>query len=207
MVKQERAARTREALVRSAAESFAGQGFATASLAVISAGAGVSSGALHFHFAGKAELADAVEESAADTLRVLTGRVAGEEAGPLQHLIDVTHRLAGRLREDVVLRAGFRLGGDMTRVPCADLRALWQGWVGEAVHLAGRGGELRRGVAPAGVVSAVVAATVGFEVLGARDTAWLSRPVIAQFWRLLLPTLAPVALHAALDTAGTTPRP
>ncbi|WP_405435191.1 TetR/AcrR family transcriptional regulator [Streptomyces avidinii] len=72
MVKQERAARTREALVRAAAEVFAEEGFATASIAVISRRARLSAGGLHFHFASKNALARAVEERAERALRQIT---------------------------------------------------------------------------------------------------------------------------------------
>ncbi|MGW1223275.1 TetR family transcriptional regulator, partial [Streptomyces californicus] len=48
MTKQERAARTRQALIRSAAAVFEQHGYAQARLAQISSGAGVSTGALHF---------------------------------------------------------------------------------------------------------------------------------------------------------------
>ncbi|MFD3722337.1 TetR family transcriptional regulator [Streptomyces sp. NPDC058674] len=72
MVKQERAARTRESLVRAAAEVFAEQGFTTASIAAISRRAGVSAGGLHFHFESKTALADAVEDRAVQALRRIT---------------------------------------------------------------------------------------------------------------------------------------
>ena len=65
MVKQVRAARTREALIRAAAEVFAADGYALASLPEISRRAGVSKGALHFHFASKDALAAEVEDVAA----------------------------------------------------------------------------------------------------------------------------------------------
>ncbi|WP_159062215.1 TetR family transcriptional regulator, partial [Streptomyces caniscabiei] len=65
MAKQERAVRTRENLIRSAAEVFDREGYAVASITTISARAGVSNGALHFHFASKAALAEAVAEAAA----------------------------------------------------------------------------------------------------------------------------------------------
>jgi hypothetical protein len=45
-------------------------------------------------------------------------------------------------------------------------------------------------VAPHDAVVAVVAATVGFEVLGSQDSTWLSYRTLTQFWRLLLPRLA-----------------
>ena len=76
MVKQERALRTRRALVRAAAEVFAGEGFAPASLTAISRRAGVSNGALHFHFPNKKALARAVEEEALETVRGITGRMS-----------------------------------------------------------------------------------------------------------------------------------
>lgn len=200
MVKQERAVRTREALIRAAAETFDRDGFTVASLAKISSRAGVSSGALHFHFASKAALADAVEEAAAAVLRTITHQRVRPGPSRLQHLIDVTHRLARALRDDVVLRAGFELSGEANRRPHTDLRACWQTWVEEEVQKSEDRGELCEDVPPGRVTSTVVAATAGFEVLGARDAAWLSPVTIAEFWRLVLPTLASEAVLADLTT-------
>ncbi|GAA3945583.1 hypothetical protein GCM10022244_61150 [Streptomyces gulbargensis] len=73
MAKQERAVRTREALLRSAAEIFDTDGFVSASLSAICSKAGVSSGALHFHFASKGALAEAIERAAEARLRLITG--------------------------------------------------------------------------------------------------------------------------------------
>ncbi|KJY47977.1 hypothetical protein VR46_00580 [Streptomyces sp. NRRL S-444] len=202
MVKQERAARTREALIRSAAEIFDREGFSVASLTVISALAGVSNGALHFHFASKAMLADAVEEEAVTRLLAVTDAVHPPGASRVQLLVDVTHGLAAALRTDVVLRAGFELSGQTSRVPQSDLRACWQRWVEETLEQADAEGDLRPEVAARDVVSAVVAATVGFEVLGARDEMWLSASTVTRFWRLLLPTLVPAPLLADLEAEG-----
>lgn len=69
MTKQERAARTRRALILSAAEVFDQEGFAPASLTMISSRAGVSNGALHFHFANKNAVAEAVQGEALSVLR------------------------------------------------------------------------------------------------------------------------------------------
>lgn len=81
MVKQERAARTREVLVRAAAEVFVEEGFATASIGAISKRAGVSAGGLHFHFGSKTALAEAVVDRAAASVRVITvSRLAGKRA-------------------------------------------------------------------------------------------------------------------------------
>ncbi|WP_051779952.1 TetR family transcriptional regulator [Streptomyces sp. NRRL S-241] len=82
MVKQERAARTREALVRAAAEVFAEEGFTAASIAVISRRARVSAGGLHFHFAGKTVLARAVQDRAAQALSRITAAPAVPPTAP-----------------------------------------------------------------------------------------------------------------------------
>ncbi|MEV7727340.1 ScbR family autoregulator-binding transcription factor [Streptomyces sp. NPDC087917] len=215
MVKQERAARTRDTLIRSAAEVFDREGFPLASLTAISTRAGVSSGALHFHFASKSTLADVVEAEALARLLVVTGAElpAGAEppasaepsagAGHVQLLIDVTHGLAEALRADVVLRAGFTLSGEPARPVRADLRGHWRCWVEETVKRAEAEGELRPEVTAQDVVTAVVAATVGFEVLGLRDAEWLAASTVARFWRLLLPTLVPADRFAVLETSGT----
>ncbi|MFD7259973.1 ScbR family autoregulator-binding transcription factor [Streptomyces sp. NPDC059874] len=205
MVKQERAARTRDALIRSAAEVFDREGFPVASLAAISSLAGVSNGALHFHFANKAALADAVEEAALTRLLAVTDAVLPLGASRVQLLVDVTHGIAGALRGDVVLRAGFELSGEVSRVPRVDLREQWRRWVEETLEQAAAGGELRPGVAAGDAGGAVVAATVGFEVLGARDAEWLSASTVTRFWGLLLPTLVPAALLADLEVGGTHP--
>ncbi|MFJ9646074.1 ScbR family autoregulator-binding transcription factor [Streptomyces sp. NPDC101206] len=191
MAKQERALRTRTTLIGAAAETFDREGYAVASLTAISSLAGVSNGALHFHFASKAALADAVEAEALARLVDLMGDSPPSGAGPVQPLVDASHRLARALRTDVVLRAGFQLGGEVSRAPRHDLRQCWRGWVEAVLGRAGAEGGLRPEVAVPDAVTAVVAATVGLEVLGARDEGWLSEAAVARLWRLLLPTLVP----------------
>lgn len=204
MVKQERAARTRDTLIRSAAEVFDRDGFSAASLTAISSRAGVSNGALHFHFASKAALVDVVEEEALTRLLAVTNSAMPLGTSHVQLLVDVTHALADALRDDVVLRVGFALSGKASRQCRLDLRDRWRCWAEETLKQAEFAGELRRGAfGVQDVVTAVVAATVGFEVLGVRDSAWLSTSTVARFWRLLLPTLVPAAQLAGIEAGGT----
>ncbi|WP_338673603.1 ScbR family autoregulator-binding transcription factor [Streptomyces sp. SCSIO 30461] len=202
MVKQERAVRTRDALIRSAAEVFDREGFALASLTSISSLAGVSKGALHHHFVNKAALTDAVEEAALTRLLSVAGVVPPRGVSRVQLLVDVTHRLARALREDVVLRVGFELSGEVSRPVRVDLREWWRRWVGEKVLQAEGDGELRPGVTASDAVNAVVSATVGLEVLGARDAEWLSGATITRFWLLLLPAVVSDGLLADLKAEG-----
>ncbi|MEU6422823.1 ScbR family autoregulator-binding transcription factor [Streptomyces spiralis] len=204
MVKQERALRTREALINSAATVFHRDGFSVASLTAISSLAGVSNGALHFHFASKARLAEAVEDAAAHRLECIVTAHDGAAGNALQLLVDVSHDLARRLTEDVVLRAGFELSRDQVREGGRDLHGQWRRWVGAALERAAGQGVLGE-VTPGEVAASVVAATTGFEVLGAQDPAWLSHRTITRFWQLLLPRLAAPPALGGLVAAGSHP--
>ncbi|MEU9551877.1 ScbR family autoregulator-binding transcription factor [Streptomyces werraensis] len=189
MVKQERALRTRQALIRAGAELFAREGFVAASLSTISGEAGVSNGALHFHFESKRALARAVEDEALARLRLVIEESLGRDGRALPALVDATYGLVDRIAEDVVVRAGFELGDDPGRGESASLRREWQHWVEETVRRAERDGWLARGVSADDAATVVVAATVGFEVLGGEEPAWLSQERVAGLWKLLLPRL------------------
>ncbi|MGW7049656.1 TetR family transcriptional regulator [Streptomyces avermitilis] len=81
-VRQERAIRTRNALIESAAALFARHGYEVVSLSTISARAGVSNGALHFHFPSKTALAEAVGAAAAQRFgRIIAGEVLPAQRG------------------------------------------------------------------------------------------------------------------------------
>ncbi|MFG2503303.1 ScbR family autoregulator-binding transcription factor [Streptomyces sp. NPDC048441] len=203
MAKQERAARTRELLVHAAAEAFAREGFAPASLTTISKRAGVSNGALHFHFESKSTLARAVEEEAAEVIRQIA-RSDGRRSGALQRLVDATYYLMSRLDQDVVVRAGFRLSNCAAlRDRSADLRGQWQHWIEQVLQEAEREGELAAGVPAADAATVVAAAMVGFEMLGAKDRDWISTGRLLPFWELMLPRLAAPGVLERVKPAGT----
>lgn len=206
MVIQERAVRTRETLIRSAAEVFGREGFSRTSLTAICARAGVSVGALHFHFESKAALADVVEAEALTRLLAVIRTEFPAATSHVQLLVDATHRLADALRSDVVLRTGFSLNSELSRPAGADLRDHWRCWVEQELVQAEAKGELRPGVAAQDVVTIVVAATVGLEAFGVRDAKWLSVATVSRIWRLLLPSVAPSPLLAQLEAGGTRPR-
>ncbi|MEU9130490.1 ScbR family autoregulator-binding transcription factor [Kitasatospora sp. NPDC048540] len=188
--KQERAVRTRSRLVLSAAEAFDRQGFAVASLTAISRSAGVSNGALHFHFESKEALAVAVETEAVGRVRAAVDDSARPGISALQVLVDATHVLTQRLREDVVVRAGFRLGGDAARGVGSGLPVQWHRSVVRLVDRARLDGSLTSAVTPSDAAAAVAAVVLGSEVLARFDPAWLGPDLVAGFWDLLLPRLA-----------------
>jgi AcrR family transcriptional regulator len=200
MAKQERAIRTRNALIDAAAELFDRDGFEVASLATISAKAGVSSGALHFHFANKAALLDAVVGVAGERLRWITRQ---RDALSLQVLIDASHDLVQGLGQDVVLRAGFALSSHPERSEdTRDLRRDWQSWVEATVERAAREGALMPGVVAGDLSAAVVAVAAGLEALGGRDHRWLERTTLTRIWTLLLPRVVGPAARDLFEAAG-----
>ncbi|MEV4879659.1 ScbR family autoregulator-binding transcription factor [Streptomyces cyaneofuscatus] len=204
MAKQDRAVRTRQELIRCAAETFYRRGFALSSLSEISGKAGVSTGALNFHFQSKRELGEAVEAAASETLRRITGPRPSRCPTPLQALVDTTHDLARHLSEDAILRAGFSLGNDATW-PAGNVAPLWpewESWVLGALTVADDAGDLAADVALDDAGAAVTAAVVGFEVLGRGDARWFSHRTVTRFWELMLPRLASAAIRGELDAGG-----
>lgn len=185
MARQERATRTRGLLLEAAAAVFAEAGYAHASLTDISRRAGVSSGALHFHFSTKQDLAQAVEDAAVAAVDELTGTVPGGAGRTLEALAEATSSLVGRLSQDAVLRAGFALGADV-RWPHAALGQRWLRWVAGQLGRAEQEGLLTEGTSVDGAARTVVAATIGCAVLGTGDPAWLSERWAGQFWDLML---------------------
>ncbi|WP_137994515.1 ScbR family autoregulator-binding transcription factor [Streptomyces vilmorinianum] len=202
MTKQERATRTRQALIRSAAEEFDRHGYAQAKLAMISSGAGVSQGALHFHFVNKAAVAESVEAAASRTLRRAARMAHRNDAGPLQTLTDISHAVAHLLRRDIVVRAGFQLSCDRSRPTDLNLRQEWQGCVRQLLAAADDEDVLAEGVDQQAMTRTIVAATIGFEALSRNNREWLSRCTLTGFWQVLLPWLAVPEVLGRLDPAG-----
>ncbi|THA30348.1 TetR family transcriptional regulator [Streptomyces sp. A1277] len=166
MVQQERAARTRSALINAAAEVFADDGYALASLPVISKRAGVSTGALHFHFSNKDALAAAVENTAELTLRSMVEQCSASSATLLQCLACTVTRLLEAVGADPVTRAGLRLGGDPSRKSGGGVVVWWYEWVSDLLERAKEAGELPEEVSPEGAATVISAAIAGVVLLG-----------------------------------------
>ncbi|MER6075381.1 ScbR family autoregulator-binding transcription factor [Streptomyces sp. NPDC001852] len=203
MVKQERAARTRENLIRSAAEVFEREGYAVASLTAISSQAGVSNGALHFHFASKEALAREVEGAAADAVEKMAEGCRSSADTLLQSLVNATCRLLAAVASDPVVRAGFKLGHDPSRKSGeGGLWRWWCAWVQDLVAQAEEAGELAQGISPEDAAAVIIATTAGFEVLSTWDRDWLSGERATRVWAFLLPLLADSTRQTPTGSGG-----
>lgn len=201
--KQDRAIRTRDALIEAAARVFEASDYTESRLDVISSAAGVSRGALSFHFAGKAEVAEAVEELAVAALTSAVQRACRNPDSALQALVDSTHALARLVRDDHVVRGGLRLNCDAAHRSCASLRLAWERRVRDLLARSAAAGELSAYGACHPTADVIVAATAGYQVLGVREKAWLSSTALTGFWDFLLPRLAHPDLMARLHPGGT----
>ncbi|MFF4011861.1 ScbR family autoregulator-binding transcription factor [Streptomyces sp. NPDC001717] len=204
-VVQERSERTRRKLVHAGAEWFHRHGYANATLGGIAGSAGVTKGALYFHFASKDELAVAVQERGRALLDESLRALEASGLSPLQSLVDATHWLARALHDEPAVPASFRLTKE-----CADtlpsLTDFHRVWVSAACGLLRRArdaGELREGCSWESAESLVAATVCGIEVMAGTGMpgAELQRRVAA-LWTLLLPGLVPEGAAGGFRTAA-----
>ena len=128
-MKQERASRTRRALLTAAAEEFDRLGYAGASLGGIARAAGISLGALTFHFPSKQELSTAVREQGCAATRALVARTGARRDPPVQCVVSLTLGLVELLQKDASVRAAARLDRE-----AADARHSWRGVWTPLIH-------------------------------------------------------------------------
>ncbi|MER5616986.1 MULTISPECIES: ScbR family autoregulator-binding transcription factor [unclassified Streptomyces] len=106
MARQDRAIRTRQTILSAAAKVFEKNGYQAATITEILAEAGVTKGALYFHFQSKEELAQGVLGEQDQRLPV------PDRACKTQEIVDVIMLHAHRLQTDPMVRAGVRLSLD-----------------------------------------------------------------------------------------------
>ncbi|MER6395422.1 TetR/AcrR family transcriptional regulator [Kitasatospora sp. NPDC001603] len=117
MMMQERAARTRQNLVSAAAGEFDRDGYAGASLARIARSAGITTGALTFHFQSKEEMAAVVRTQGHAVTQAVVGQVTARSEPPVQSVISLTLALADLLEREAVVRAAARLAREQPGEP------------------------------------------------------------------------------------------
>jgi AcrR family transcriptional regulator len=201
LARQDRAERTRNAILDAAAEVFDERGFDGASLSDILARAGVTKGALYFHFSSKEELARAL---ASEPWTAVAAPESQEELG-LQAVIDMSHALAHSMWTNVRVRAGNRLVMEANfNSPDA---AVFEGWIKlvdeQLVKAQGRG-DLRPEWNTQDVANWVSATFMGVQtqsaVLTGRNDVHERLTIM---WKIALPGLVPPRRVARFEPAGT----
>lgn len=190
MVMQERAVRTRSALVRAAARAFDRNGYEGTSLSQIRAAAEMSMGALTFHFATKGELADAVQEEGWILTEARVRDALTPAGDPVDGLVALTLALAALMEQEPTVRSAARLTRER-----AGGRAWTSAWRPAAHALIERA--RASGVLPPVARPEVVADLVSHLIVGAEaqiraSAADAGRPAVdvggqlARIWDLVL---------------------
>ncbi|GGZ94643.1 ScbR family autoregulator-binding transcription factor [Streptomyces echinoruber] len=108
-LKQDRALRTRRAILKAAAEVFAQRDYPSVTILDIAEQAGVTKGAVYFHFANKEAVAVAVAEQFYTVLLSSLRPVLDTDAAPARKVVELLRRTARSFREDALIQAGSRL--------------------------------------------------------------------------------------------------
>ncbi|MEU5184901.1 TetR family transcriptional regulator [Streptomyces longwoodensis] len=191
MARQERAEQTRQRIVEAAASEFAGHGYDGTSLHGIVRTAGVTMGALTFHFRSKSALADAVQESGAAATRAALDATA--PATGFQGALETVLALAGALRTTPSVRAAARL----TREGHGGWYDCWAPGLRDALERSWCEQRADSGLTPLAVTTLLAHVVLGAEA--AASTPEALRPVtgdapeenLAQALRALGPLLLP----------------
>ncbi|MFE9454473.1 ScbR family autoregulator-binding transcription factor [Streptomyces sp. NPDC006739] len=199
MAQQERAIRTRHTILEAAAAVFDERGYEAATIGEILTRAGVTKGALYFHFPSKQALAEGVL-SEQFTVLYMEPRVC-----KLQQLVDLGLLTAYRMRRNPLVSAGARLSleGEGAAVLGHQLITAWIEGVEKILLEAKECGELLPHVDPAESAWIFSAGWTGVQVYSStlNGRADLEARVAAFFEHLLPAVAVPAVLGKLIITA------
>ncbi len=198
----------RALILEAAAREFERVGFAATTIAAVAREAGVSQGALHFHFPTKLSLAlGVIDEQNVRTFDV----VSHHDASPAEALVRASRGIAGMLLTDPVVSAGIRLSLERGEFGAATA-AFYDQWIGgisDLFRLAIASGELRTDLTPEQLGATVVPMFTGVQLVSAVRTGRQDLfPAVATMWRMVLTAVAdprhrPRLLGVVADAFGT----
>lgn len=202
MARQERATRTRQAILVAAGEVFDEVGYEAATISEILKRSGVTKGALYFHFSSKQELAQQVLGEQVSSFpevpeRDLVLQRSLDEALLMAHLLQ-------REGGDAIVRGGVRLTVDQG-APADSLDRLspMRGWVERNVQMlekAKAAGELLPHVDLQAAARLLVGAFTGVQVMSNIMTGRTDMPErVVDLYRHLLPSIAVPGVLVQMD--------
>ena len=199
---QQRAVETRQLILEAAAEVFDEGGYKAARISEIMHRAGITQGALYFHFSSKLDLARTVMLAQRDSVILPPG------PDGLQRLIDTTLLLAHELQTNKLLRAGVRLAVEQEEV-CFHDDSPYREWAevfrGQLAAAAERG-QLRSGVDVERLAVLLVGCYTGvqhFSKLSCKRADLPDR--IADLWQYMLLGIAPPQVAADMVVSTDPP--
>ncbi|WP_217236691.1 ScbR family autoregulator-binding transcription factor [Streptomyces sp. AC555_RSS877] len=196
MARQERAIRTRNAVLEAAAAVFAERGYESATIVEILERAEVTKGALYFHFPSKEDLAHGVLEHAVTELPT-------EQPIKVQSFVDMGLILAYRLPREPLLRGAARLAADQSAQRF--FGRPWQEWsavTADRLAVAKEKGEVLPHVDPVRTAETMVAAFTGIQLMSQATTDMADfAERVSLLYDLVLPSIAVPGLLGQVDTS------
>ncbi|WP_344360227.1 ScbR family autoregulator-binding transcription factor [Streptomyces gobitricini] len=200
MAMQDRAIRTRRTILAAAAKVFEQRGYQAATISEILSTAGVTKGALYFHFESKDDLAQGV--LAEQDQRMVVPR----RACRTQELVDVVMLHAHRLQTDPMVRAGVRLSLDQ-QAHELDRSGPFLRWVrvmDQLLHDARSQGELLPHVVPTESAEVLVGSFAGIQAMSQAVSDYQDLPErVCALLRHMLPTVVLSSVLASIDLSRT----
>ncbi|MGW8554390.1 ScbR family autoregulator-binding transcription factor [Streptomyces tubercidicus] len=196
MAQQDRAIRTRRVILEAAASVFDEQGYDRATIAEVLDRAGMTKGALYFHFASKEQLALAVLEEQVLDIAVEPQKIK------LQEFVDSGQVLAFRLRSDPIQRGAARLAVEQgsNHLDRKQSMLSWTRFVVGMLNEARDRGEILDSIVVQETAELFVGAFAGLQMMSQALTnrADLSRRLTI-FFQHTLPSIAVPAILARLN--------
>ncbi|MFD4528598.1 ScbR family autoregulator-binding transcription factor [Streptomyces sp. NPDC058470] len=170
-LKQQRAINTRATILNAAAAAFAEDGFPQVTIKDIADRAGMTKGAVYFHFANKEMLAVSVtDEFYRRMQKVIDGALEnGDPASPAT-VVDTVMRLAHAFHDDTFIHAGARLQIEQAYIK-AELPVPYTGTLDVLTELLEKCSQAGR--LPEGSNPAALARALGAAVFGAQHISWV----------------------------------
>ncbi|MGW6690415.1 TetR family transcriptional regulator [Streptomyces sp. NPDC054961] len=193
MAQQQRAVRTRSLLVHAASTQFDRSGYEGTTLTQINRLAGISMGALTFHFPTKQALAEAVQQQGRAVVREAVAGVVSRPRPALATGVALTLTLARLLEDNVEVRAAARLARECPP-SVAPWSADWLPVLRDLFHQAQDECGLRHGSDPDALAALAAHLVAGAEIqvraCGAKDMTHAAGPgpgeQLARIWRVVL---------------------
>ncbi|MDH6134246.1 AcrR family transcriptional regulator [Kitasatospora sp. MAA4] len=194
MTTQLRAEQTRATIIEAAADLFDRQGYRAASLSGIAGRAGVTKGALYFHFTSKEELALAVIERQDELSRRASEELLALNLPGFETVVRMTFEFAGRALSNPVTRAGVRLTLERL-VPGSAARDSYGGWVevaGRQLERAVVELDVRPTIDPPACAGFIIRTLTGMQLVSQASLPGRTLPqLVAEMWDVIIPGLLP----------------
>ncbi|WP_258050345.1 TetR/AcrR family transcriptional regulator [Streptomyces finlayi] len=180
--------------METAAAQFDRDGYAGTSLSQISTEAGISLGALTFHFGSKSELARSVEKEGRSAVEEAVARICASSTPPLRQLVELTLELVRLIEHDDSVRAMLRLERERPGTP--QCSSIWLPAVDDLLQRSHASGRLRPSVRPAVMATLVSHLIAGAEAVQRCHRASPAEPVdsavgqLRHIWQLILPGIS-----------------